>query len=38
MRRDGLYRRRSVLVRLEIVGDLNLSNGMHLMGALGWGE
>ena len=38
MRRDGPYRRRSVLVRLEIVGDFNLPNGMLLMGALGDGK
>ena len=38
MRRDGPYRRRSVLVRLEIGGDLNLPNGMLLMGALGDGK
>ena len=35
MRRDGPYRRRSVLVRLEIVGDLNLPNGMISHGSLG---
>ena len=38
MRRDGPYRRRSVLVRLEIVGDLNLRNGMISHGALGDGK
>ena len=38
MRRDGPYRRRSVLVRLEIVGDLNLPNGMISHGALGDGK
>ena len=38
MRRDGPYRRRSVLVWLEIVGDFNLPNGMLPMGALGGGE
>ena len=35
MRRDGLYRRRSVLVRLEIVRALNLPNGMPWHGSLG---
>ena len=34
----GSYRSRSVLVRLEIGGDLNLPNGMLLMGALGDGK
>ena len=38
MRRDGPYRRRSVLVRLEIVGDFNLPNGMISHGALGDGK
>ena len=38
MRRDGPYRRRSVLVRLEIGGDLNLPNGMISHGALGDGK
>ena len=34
----GSYRSRSALVRLEIGGDLNLPNGMLLMGALGDGK
>ena len=38
MRRDGPYRRRSVLVRLEIVGDFNLPNGMISHGSLGGRE
>ena len=38
MRRDGPYRRRSVLVRLEIGGDSNLPNGMISHGALGDGK
>jgi hypothetical protein len=35
MLRDGLYRRRSVLVRLEIVRAFNRPNGMPLLGSLG---